>query len=109
MTRDLSFSPSVYGTGSGLFFAGYSLSMIPSQMIGLRIGVARWLGIQVMVWGVVAACFSTTSSVSHFYTLRFLLGMAEAGAFPGWWSYGLMPEFAAHPTRAFLLCFAVLL
>lgn len=61
----------------------YSLAMIPSQLLGLRIGVARWLGILVSVWGLVAASFSTISSVTQFYVLRFLLGVAEAGAFPG--------------------------
>ncbi|KAG1679626.1 hypothetical protein FOA52_006143 [Chlamydomonas sp. UWO 241] len=87
MTRDLHFSPTVYGAGSGLFFAGYSLCMIPSQLIGLRVGVSRWLGIQVAVWGLVASCFSLVKTVGQFYTLRFLLGMAEAGAFPAIWYY----------------------
>ena len=57
--------------------------MIPSQLLGLKIGVSRWLGIQVSIWGVVAAAFSGTKSVVQFYVLRFLLGVAEAGAFPG--------------------------
>jgi len=69
--------------GSGLFFAGYSLAMIPSQLIGLKVGVSRWLGVQVTFWGVVAASFSGTKNVTHFYLLRTLLGVAEAGAFPG--------------------------
>ncbi|KAG1679622.1 hypothetical protein FOA52_006139 [Chlamydomonas sp. UWO 241] len=87
MTRELQFSPTVYGTGSGLFFLGYSLSMIPSQLIGLRVGVSRWLGILVAVWGLVASCFALVRTAGQFYALRFLLGVAEAGAFPAIWYY----------------------
>lgn len=61
--------------------------MIPSQLIGLRVGVSRWLGILVAVWGVVAASFCLVRTVWQFYMLRFMLGMAEAGAFPAIWYY----------------------
>ncbi|GAX80809.1 hypothetical protein CEUSTIGMA_g8245.t1 [Chlamydomonas eustigma] len=87
MTKELSFSPTVYGAGSGLFFAGYSVAIIPSQLLGLRVGVARWLSIQVAIWGIVATSFSLITTVTQFYVLRFLLGMAEAGAFPAIWYY----------------------
>ncbi|KAG2496811.1 hypothetical protein HYH03_005218 [Edaphochlamys debaryana] len=87
LNRDLGFNAQVYGLGSGLFFLGYSLFMVPSNLVMMRVGAPRWLGIQVTVWGLVAASFATLSSPSHFYWLRFALGAAEAGAFPGMWYY----------------------
>ena len=87
MGKDLGFSNTIYGTGSGLFFAGYSLAMIPSQFIALRVGVSRWIGIIVCAWGAVATLFCGISTVSQFYLLRFLLGVTEAGAFPATWYY----------------------
>lgn len=52
-----------------------------------QVGAPRWLGLLVVTWGLVAACFAALSSPTEFYTLRFLLGVAEAGAFPGMWFY----------------------
>lgn len=87
LNRDLQFAPSVYGTGAGLFFAGYSLFMIPSNVILVRVGAVRWLSVLVLTWGLVAASFSSLRTVRGFYCLRFLLGLAESGAFPGMWYY----------------------
>lgn len=87
MGNDLGFTHSIFGLGSGLFFLGYSLAMIPSQFIGLKVGISRWLGIIVSIWGLVATLFSAVSTVRQFYLLRFLLGVAESGAFPATWYY----------------------
>ncbi|PNH08134.1 putative metabolite transport protein NicT [Tetrabaena socialis] len=87
LNHDLGFNAQVYGFGSGLFFLGYSIFMVPSNMVMMRVGAPRWLGILVTVWGCVAACFAMLRTPRQFYLLRFLLGAAEAGAFPGMWYY----------------------
>lgn len=100
LNRDLGFNAQVYGLGSGMFFLGYSLFMVPSNMIMVKVGAPRWLGLLVVTWGLVAACFAALSSPTEFYTLRFLLGVAEAGAFPGMWFYLYMfypPELMTMP------------
>lgn len=78
-------TPQAYGLGSGMFFIGYVIFQIPSNMMLTRVGPARWLAIIIFAWGVIAACFSLIRSQAAFFTLRFLLGVAEAGAFPGLW------------------------
>jgi len=86
MTADLGFNAQVYGLGSGLFFVGYSLSMVPAQLILLRIGTARALSGIVTAWGATAMAFSFLSGERQFYLLRLLLGAFESGAFPAiWW------------------------
>ncbi|KAG2441973.1 hypothetical protein HYH02_009767 [Chlamydomonas schloesseri] len=87
LNRDLGFNAQVYGLGSGMFFLGYSLFMIPSNALVTRLGAPRLLGILVTTWGCVAASFTSLTSARQFYWLRFLLGAAEAGAFPGMWYY----------------------
>eukprot|EP00879_Flechtneria_rotunda_P015690 GHRR01016412.1.p1 GENE.GHRR01016412.1~~GHRR01016412.1.p1 ORF type:complete len:427 (+),score=106.52 GHRR01016412.1:593-1873(+) len=77
----------VAGLGSGLFFVGYSLTMIPSQLILMHIGAPRWLACIVTTWGLTAMCFAFMTNKWQFYGLRTLLGMAESGAFPGLWHY----------------------
>ncbi|GLI71367.1 hypothetical protein VaNZ11_016556 [Volvox africanus] len=87
LNHDLAFDAQVYGLGSGLFFLGYSLFMVPSNIIMTRVGAPRWLGLLVVCWGAVAALFAGLNSALQFYWLRFLLGVVEAGAFPGMWYY----------------------
>ena len=85
LNKDLAFTPEVYGLGSGLFFVGYSLSMIPSQLVLMRIGAPKWLSIIVSCWGLAAMSFAFIKTKQQFYVLRMLLGVAESGAFPGMW------------------------
>ncbi|GLC52415.1 hypothetical protein PLESTB_000626600 [Pleodorina starrii] len=87
LNHDLDFNAQVYGLGSGLFFLGYSLFMVPSNIIMMRVGAPRWLGLLVTCWGAVAAMFAGVTNPLQFYSLRFLLGAVEAGAFPGMWYY----------------------
>ncbi|WIA34639.1 hypothetical protein OEZ86_012956 [Tetradesmus obliquus] len=87
MNRDLRFSAETYGLGSGLFFLGYSASMIPSQLVLMRVGAPRWLGFIVTGWGLTAMSFSAMRSKHQFWALRVCLGMFESGAFPGMWHY----------------------
>ena len=84
MGRDLDwFSESVYGFGAGVFFVGYSLLEVPSNLILARIGARRWIARIMVSWGLVAAAMMFVRTPLQFYTLRFLLGVTEAGFFPG--------------------------
>jgi len=83
MNRDLRFSSSAFGFGAGIFFIGYSLFEVPSNVILARIGARRWIARIMISWGVIASAMMFVRSPNHFYVLRFLLGVAEAGFFPG--------------------------
>lgn len=74
---------SVYGLGAGLFFVGYFLFEVPSNLILHKIGARVWIARIMVVWGIVSISFMFIKSVTSFYVLRFLLGAAEAGFFPG--------------------------
>lgn len=83
MNRDLAFTSTVFGTGAGIFFLGYFLFEVPSNLAVARFGATRWIMRIMLSWGVVAAAMALVSGVSSFYLLRFVLGAAEAGFFPG--------------------------
>ena len=83
MNRDLSFSSSAFGFGAGIFFVGYSLFEVPSNWILDRVGARRWIARIMISWGLIAAAMMFVRTPIHFYVLRFLLGVAEAGFFPG--------------------------
>ncbi len=83
MNRDLGFSAAVYGLGAGIFFLGYALFEVPSNLILARVGARRWIARIAMTWGALAAAMMFVRSAESFYTMRFLLGVAEAGYFPG--------------------------
>ncbi|MBW4043641.1 MAG: MFS transporter [Acidobacteria bacterium] len=81
--RELHFSNTVYGTGAGLFFLSYALFEVPSNMVLLRVGPRRWISLLMLVWGAISCMMPLVHTPGAFYTLRFLLGAAEAGFFPG--------------------------
>ena len=83
MNRDLHFSPSVYGLGAGLFFLSYALCEIPSNWMMLRFGARRWLARIMLTWGLLAGAMVLVHTPWSFYAMRLLLGVAEAGFFPG--------------------------
>jgi MFS transporter, ACS family, tartrate transporter len=83
MNADLHFSATVYGLAAGLFFIGYALCEVPSNLLLLRFGAKRWLARIMFTWGLLAAAMMFVRTPLEFYILRFLLGMAEAGFFPG--------------------------
>jgi ACS family tartrate transporter-like MFS transporter len=83
MNHDLGFSASVYGFGAGIFFVGYCLFEIPSNLILARFGARCWISRIMISWGIVACAMMLIRGRVSFYTLRFLLGAAEAGFFPG--------------------------
>ncbi|HEY0796160.1 MAG TPA: MFS transporter [Acidisarcina sp.] len=95
MNRDLHFSSTVYGFGAGLFFLSYAACEIPSNLLLLRFGARRWMARIMLTWGILAIAMMFVRTPIQFYILRFLLGMAEAGFFPGVIFY-LMQWFPAE-------------
>jgi ACS family tartrate transporter-like MFS transporter len=83
MNEDLAFSATVYGLGGGLFFLAYALFEIPSNLLLVRFGARRWIARIMITWGLLSAAMMFVSTPWQFYTLRFLLGVAEAGFYPG--------------------------
>lgn len=83
MNEDLKFSPTVYGTGAGILFLGYVLFQVPSNLALQRMGTRLWVTIIMVIWGLVSAAMAFVTDATSFYILRFLLGVAEAGFFPG--------------------------
>lgn len=83
MNRDLHFAPHVYGLGAGLFFVSYALCEVPSNWLLLRFGARRWLARIMLTWGLLAMAMLFVHSRTSFYGMRLLLGIAEAGYFPG--------------------------
>ena len=83
MLHDLRMTEGVYGLGASLFFVGYFLFEVPSSVAAHRFGARIWLARIIGAWALITVLLAFTSSVAMFYSLRFLLGLAEAGAFPG--------------------------
>jgi len=83
MNLDLHFSGITYGLGAGLFFLSYAACEVPSNLLLCRFGARRWLSRIMFTWGIIAISMMFVRTPRQFYILRFLLGMAEAGFFPG--------------------------
>jgi ACS family tartrate transporter-like MFS transporter len=83
MNRDLSFSSTAFGLGAGIFFVGYALFEVPSNLLLVRVGARRWIARIMITWGLIAAAMMFVRTPFEFYGLRLLLGIAEAGFFPG--------------------------
>jgi D-galactonate transporter len=83
MSGDLHFSETVYGLGAGIFFIGYFLFEVPSNLLLHRVGARLWIARIMVSWGLVSMAMMLVDSVAMFYAMRFLLGVAEAGFFPG--------------------------
>ncbi|SDI02599.1 MFS transporter [Variovorax sp. OV700] len=83
MSQDLGFSETVFGLGAGLFFIGYFLFEVPSNVLLHRVGARVWIARIMITWGVMSAAFAWVQTPTTFYVMRFLLGIAEAGFYPG--------------------------
>jgi MFS transporter, ACS family, tartrate transporter len=83
MNSDLEFSATTYGLGSGIFFVGYCLFEVPSNILLYKLGARKWIARIMVTWGIVASAMMFVRTPTSFYVLRFLLGVAEAGFFPG--------------------------
>ena len=83
MNRELGLSEGVFGLGAGLFFLGYSIFEVPSNLILERVGARVWIARIMISWGVVAMAMIAVRGAASFFAIRFILGLAEAGFFPG--------------------------
>lgn len=83
MSADVGLSDAAYGLGAGLFFIGYFLLEVPSNLLMHKFGARKWFARILLTWGLITALMALTQGPTTFYILRFLLGAAEAGFFPG--------------------------
>ena len=83
MNRDMDFTPTIYGFGAGIFFFSYALFQVPANIMLDRWGARRWISFILVAWGMISAANALVQGPGSFYALRFLLGVAEAGFFPG--------------------------
>jgi ACS family tartrate transporter-like MFS transporter len=83
MNEDLGFSDTIYGIGAGIFFIGYFVFEVPSNLIMEKVGARIWIARIMLTWGVISSAMFLVGGEASFYVLRFLLGVAEAGFFPG--------------------------
>ncbi|MEP9349979.1 MFS transporter [Xanthobacter sp. KR7-225] len=83
MNADLGFSPEVYGWGAGIFFIGYVLLEVPSNLVLEKVGARLWICRIMLTWGLISAATAFVTGPTSFFIMRFLLGAAEAGFLPG--------------------------
>lgn len=110
MNRDLGFSGAAYGLGAGIFFLGYVLFQVPSSLLLARVGARRWIGAITIAWGLVASSTMLVRGPASFYLLRFLLGVVEAGFFPGvilYFTYWFPVAQRAHAVARFMTAIPV--
>lgn len=111
MQPALNLSNEVYGTGAGIFFLGYFLFEVPSNLIMARVGARRWIARIMFSWGLLSCAMMFVKGATSFYLLRFLLGVAEAGFFPGvvlYITYWIPATSRARAMARFLALTAVL-
>lgn len=110
MLEELRLSEQVFGLGSGIFFVGYFVFQLPSNLILNRIGARHWIAGIVIAWGIISTAMLLIRGELSFYVLRFVLGMAEAGFFPGmilYLSYWIPARERARATATFMTASAV--
>ena len=110
MLGDLKFSDTIYGLGAGIFFIGYFIFEIPSNLILHRVGARVWIARIMISWGVLSACMMLVTTPTMFYVVRFLLGAAEAGFFPGiilYLTYWYPAQRRARMTALFMTAVAI--
>jgi ACS family tartrate transporter-like MFS transporter len=106
MNAELKFSPIIFAWGAGIFFIGYFIFEVPSNLALEKFGASRWIARIMVTWGIISALMALVSGVWSFYALRFLLGVAEAGFFPGIILY-LTYWYPAEYRARFLAAFAI--
>lgn len=110
MQQQLGFSDTVYGLAAGIFFIGYFIFEIPSNLLLEKVGPRRWIGRIMITWGLVSCATMFVNSAEGFYICRFLLGVMEAGFFPGiilYFTYWYPAGRRAHTTAMFLTAIPV--
>ena len=110
MNADLGISPYIYGLGAGVFFLGYFIFEIPSNLMLEKTGARRWIARIMISWGAISACMAFIQGPTSFIIVRFLLGVAEAGFFPGvilYLTYWFPLEYRARIIAAFMVAIPV--
>src|SRR5215472_5260358 len=110
MNAELKFTPLIFAWGAGIFFIGYFIFEVPSNLALERFGASRWIARIMVTWGIISALMATVSGEVSFYVLRFLLGVAEAGFFPGiilYLTYWYPAEYRARFMAAFAIAVPV--
>src|SRR3984957_18081337 len=110
MNKDLGLSGYIYGLGAGAFFWGYFLLEVPSNLIMEKVGARRWIGRIMISWGIVSGAFAFTQGPISFFCLRFGLGLAEAGFFPGmilYFTFWFPPAHRARIVAGFMAAIPV--
>ena len=110
MTRDLHLSATVFGFGGGIFFLSYFLFEVPSNLLLARVGARLWIARIMLTWGVLAGAMALVSGPRSLYVMRFLLGAAEAGFFPGvmlYLTYWFAVEYRARIIALFTVAIPV--
>ena len=105
MNHDIGLSQSMFGVGAGIFFVGYIVFGMPSNLALQRVGARRWIALLMVVWGALSAATAFVTGPYSFYALRFALGLAEAGFFPGiilYLSYWFPARHRAFVTAMFM-------
>src|SRR5687767_4435269 len=106
MNADLGFTAYIYGWGAGIFFLGYALFEVPSNVILHRVGARVWIARIMVTWGLVSGCMALVTGTTSFLITRFLLGVAEAGFFPGvllYFTYWFPARYRARVISALFL------
>src|SRR6201981_1198625 len=110
MNKDLGFSAYIYGWGAGIFFFGYFLFEVPSNLVLEKIGARIWIARIMITWGILAGLTATVTGTTSFAIVRFLLGVAEAGFFPGiilYFTYWFPSYHHARIVSGFMICLPV--
>jgi ACS family tartrate transporter-like MFS transporter len=110
MNKDLGLSAYVFGWGAGIFFLGYCLCEVPSNLMLARVGARRWIARILFTWGLLSAAMAFVQGPTSFIVMRFLLGAAEAGFFPGvvlYLTYWFPARYRARIIAAFMLSIPV--
>jgi MFS transporter, ACS family, tartrate transporter len=110
MNRDIGLTPYLFGLGAGIFFLGYFIFEVPSNIMMVRVGARRWIARILITWGVLACAMALVKGPVSFIVLRFLLGVAEAGFFPGvilYLTYWFPARYRARIVSAFMLSIPV--
>ena len=110
MNKDLGLSAYVYGLGAGIFFFGYFIFEVPSNLILERIGARLWIARIMLTWGLISAGMAFVTGETTFLVMRFLLGVAEAGFFPGmilYLTYWYPASYRARVIAGFMLAIPV--
>ena len=106
MNKDIGLDPYTFGLGAGIFFIGYFIFEVPSNLILARVGASRWIARILFTWGLVASAMAWVQGSKSFLVMRFLLGVAEAGFFPGvilYLTYWFPARYRARIISRFML------